>query len=173
MTDYIHNGEAVSSNMSFTENWALTPLRQRWTWQNGLWAQLQGCKLSLPSFPSCLGDIIPYRGFWLGPLLIHRAHVSVSPSDCRFFSGGSDLNLLWTLYHPQSPARLSLKWLANKGRADAILYWARLFLWKTFNTIKFSMTLGCFPIPTDWLWNSQSFWRSGFLFIRAFHVHWV
>lgn len=39
MTYYIHNGEAVSSNMSFTENGALTPRRQGWTRQSRPLAQ--------------------------------------------------------------------------------------------------------------------------------------
>ena len=138
MTDYIHNDETVSSNMPFTENWALTPLRQSRTSQNRLPAQCRGKRALPPILLQRSGDIISYRGLWLGAVLTHIALVSVSPLD---FSGGSDLNLLWTLYYPQPPAGLSLKWLANKGIADEILHRARLSLWKTFNTVKLSMSL--------------------------------
>lgn len=89
MTYYIHNGEAVSSNMSFTENGVLTPLRQGWTRQNRPLAQCwhgrgRGAwRLPLP--PCQCSGIALHGGHGLGALLTHLIPLSIFPLDSAFF----------------------------------------------------------------------------------------
>lgn len=138
MTYYTHNGEAVSSNTSFTENWVLTPLRQTQTWQPGPWLKVGASgrstgSLFLPA-PAVWGYDSPW-GSLTGGFSNPCSTGSHGPFRWWIFLGCNTW-IVRPLYRPQPSQGHLLKWFTSNGRSDDIVLWACYFCGKLLTPTK-------------------------------------